>query len=507
MESTAVPADRFVRSLTDFELITSAEAEQLSRQPRDPKELARELIKRQKLTRFQAGMLLQGKTVALDNYLLIDPLGEGGMGQVFKARHRGLNRIVALKILSPAVTRNETALKRFQREVRAAAKLNHPNIVAARDAGQANGIHFLVMECVNGSDLSRWVKTNGPMPVPQAVDCIKQAATGLAHAHAAGIIHRDIKPSNLIAVGSEQWAVNSKGKGTSSLPTAHCPLPTVKILDMGLARIDAEAGNETASDELTKTGSIMGTSDYMAPEQALNAKLADHRADIYSLGCTLYFLLTGKPAFAGETAMEKVFAHREQPIPQLPAESRHLQPVLARMMAKKPEQRYASMNEVIAALESPGTESRRRRLLPLFLIGGAVAAAAVLVALSLGGDAKPSTVPQPVLATQAAPVAVLPTAMVQVPPDRMKAHDGGKGQFGGGGLKLNQKLAGKDSPTGKDGGVQWQGGPPAKLERPLERMREIQKAEVELQRAADQIQRQPQPKPGENPSPPPPPLR
>ena len=425
--STAAPMDRFVRLLIDAELISQAEAPQIARGC-DPREITRQLVARQKVTRYQASMLLQGKTVVLGTYVLLEPLGAGGMGQVFKAKHRGLKRIVALKLLSPSVVRNELALKRFQREIHVAMKLNHPNIVAAHDAREANGIHFLVMEYVAGSDLSRWVKQHGPMPQSQAVDCIVQAAHGLAHAHAAGIIHRDIKPSNLILQ-----------PGCSQPP----PAGVVKILDMGLARIqatDGNAGNEIcAANELTRTGSIMGTSDYIAPEQAMNAKRADHRADIYSLGCTLYFLLTGKPPFEGETAMEKVLAHLEKPIPSLPVASRSLQAVFARMVAKRPEDRYASMTEVIAALQVGEQQPRRRRLLPLLAcIGSTVTAAVVLAALTLGGDPKP--------AGDAGPAPVQPPVEIQTkqataepknpgggfaPPGGVSEHGSWKGGYEG----------------------------------------------------------------------------
>lgn len=260
----------------------------------------------------------------------------GGMGQVYKAEHRRMGRIVAVKILPSRAIGSPESIRRFQREVRAAAKLIHPNIVTAFDAGEAEGIHYLVMEFVDGRDLATLVKESGGLPMHQAVACVLQAARGLEYAHGEGVVHRDIKPANLL--------LDKRG--------------TVKILDMGLARLEEAYGPDNASGpgRLTCSGQMMGTCDYMAPEQAMNTHKADRRADIYSLGCTMYRLLTGKPPYEGKTVVEILLAHRERPIPLLrpirPEIPPALEAICQKMMAKQPEDRYSSMTEVVEAIQA-----------------------------------------------------------------------------------------------------------------------------------------------------------
>jgi serine/threonine protein kinase/Leucine-rich repeat (LRR) protein len=332
-----VPLEQFVKHLEDSGLLagdTLGDFLPPKASPRDAEDLARELVRHKKLTKFQAEELYRGKgkSLTLGNYVLMEKIGAGGMGQVFKAEHRRMHRMVAIKLLPAAMTKDQAAIARFEREVTAAARLRHPNIVAADDADQANGVHFLVMELVDGSDLSALVKKNGPLPVDKAVNYVLQAAKGLEFAHAEGIVHRDIKPANLL--------LDKKG--------------TVKILDMGLARIHGDGGQA----ELTSTGAVMGTVDYMAPEQALNTKTADARADIYALGCSLYYLLTGKATYDGDTLMAKLLAHRDLPIPDLraacPQASDRLEAIFKTMVAKKTADRYQTMTAVIADLEGCG---------------------------------------------------------------------------------------------------------------------------------------------------------
>ena len=338
----AITLDEFIQSITSSGLMDSEEIESfldtlpMEHRPRSAEDLAKEMHRQGKLTTFQAHAIYQKKTrgLVVGNYVVLDKLGRGGMGAVYKAQHKRMKRVVALKMLPSAATKSPDAVKRFQREVEAAAKLSHPNIVTAHDADEAKGVHFLVMEYVEGQDLYALVKGTGTLSVARAVDYMVQAATGLEYAHSQGIIHRDIKPGNLL--------LDKKG--------------TVKILDMGLARFEeAVAGTGGTADEgLTQSGQVMGTLDYMPPEQALDTRTVDLRADIYSLGCTLHYLLTGRPPFGGDTLGKKIIAHREHPIPSLRKVRsdvpESLDAVFQKMMAKLPEDRQQSMTEVISQL-------------------------------------------------------------------------------------------------------------------------------------------------------------
>jgi eukaryotic-like serine/threonine-protein kinase len=222
-------------------------------------------------------------------YRVLGLIGSGGMGAVYKAQHRLMERLVALKVISPEFLQNQAAVDRFRREFKAVARLSHPNIVTAFDAEQAGGLHFLVMEFVQGLSVDQLVAQRGPLPIRQACELIRQAALGLAHIHERGMIHRDIKPQNLM-VGREG--------------------DTLKILDCGLARLSSQLSSGRPCGEVeatwagaTPVGMILGTPDYMAPEQSVNAASADIRSDIYSLGCTLYFALTGQSPFPQGTAV------------------------------------------------------------------------------------------------------------------------------------------------------------------------------------------------------------
>jgi serine/threonine protein kinase len=311
------------------------------------------------MPRPASGSLTVGDS--LGEYELLERIGQGAIGEVFKAVHRRMRRIVAIKAVHAATSSSE-ALKRFEREVKLAGMLSHPNIVAALDANEANGFHYLVMEYVPGQDLAAILQQQGPLPIGQALDFIVQAARGLGYAHTQGVIHRNVKPGNLL-VGLDG---------------------VVKILDMGLARYEDESG-----EQLTQAGQAMGTVDYMAPEQAADARQADQRSDIYSLGYTLYRLITGQVPYAAKNAVMKAIAHAQSPIPPLrairPDAPEALESVYQKMVAKKPAERYQTMSDVVAALDACGSGQPLPVVQPV--------AQAVMPAVAAPAPAKPAARP------------------------------------------------------------------------------------------------------------------
>lgn len=384
-----ITPEHLIATLAELELLDAHQAGQLPQFAAEyatASELAAELVRRQWLTPYQADRLLagQGKEVILGGYRLLAPLGEGGMGQVFKAEQRRLGRTVAVKVIHQEyLAHRPEAIRRFQREARAAAQLTHPNAIRIYDADNDGPRHFIVMEFVEGADLARLVESGGPLPVAVACDYIGQAALGLQHAHELGLIHRDVKPSNLLVTRSPVMAMRAAASETAtgkpSAAVSHEELRqtgVVKVVDMGLARVMQTIEGER-SGSLTIEGNVMGTPDYIAPEQARDPHKVDGRADIYSLGCTFYFALTGRPPFPKASALEKLLMQQlDEPLPveavrsQVPAT---VGAIVRRMMAKDPQARFQSAMEVHQALASitpevaqlPNESLRSAELIPV----------------------------------------------------------------------------------------------------------------------------------------------
>ncbi|MEZ5949919.1 MAG: serine/threonine-protein kinase [Planctomycetaceae bacterium] len=317
----------------------------------DATELATELQKRGLITEWQSEKLLQGrhKGFILGRYKLMNLLGRGEMSAVYLAEHLAMQRRCAIKVLPANRVKDTSYLGRFQREARAVAALDHPNIVRAYDVDQQNEggaeIHYLVMEFVQGTSVENLVKKNGPMNYVSAADIIRQAAEGLYHAHQAGLVHRDIKPGNLL--------VNETG--------------TVKLLDLGLARFFKEDGEESLT--IKHDEKVLGTADYLAPEQAVDSHNVDQRGDIYSLGCTFYYALTGHPPFTDGTLVQRLLAHQTRQPPSIkvdrPDIPDSLLAIVEKMMAKRREERYQTARELADALTAwlseHGSEEWRRK--------------------------------------------------------------------------------------------------------------------------------------------------
>ena len=309
--------------------------------------LAHALVEKEWLTRFQAERLLAGRNTGflLGQYRILDRLGRGGMGRVFKAEHCTMKRVVALKLLAPHLLQSERARTLFLREVQAIAQLVHPNVVAAFDAGKQDGHYFLVLEYVEGPNLDRLVRKQGPLPFGLACDYVKQAANGLQAAHVLGMVHRDIKPANLLI---QRRGLHDNAPGL------------LKISDFGLARLGCTGGAPIGEADpsgtiLTKQNTVMGTPDFLSPEQARDLHRADIRSDLYSLGCTFYFLLTGQPPFPGGTPLEKLIRQSaEKPAPLYDFRDDvpdAVHAIVERLLSKSADQRYQTPSALAEALE------------------------------------------------------------------------------------------------------------------------------------------------------------
>jgi serine/threonine protein kinase len=324
--STLVPAEILGKAVADLQAKDPAALN-------DDQKVAAHLIEAKLITAWQADNLLKGrhKGFFLGNYKLLRHLGSGGMSSVYLAEHKHMRQMRAIKVLPQHRVNDSSYLGRFYREARAAAALDHPNIVRAYDVDNDGDNHYLVMEYVEGTDLQKMVATQGPLSYETAAEYVRQSAEGLSHAHQVGLIHRDIKPANLL--------VDSRG--------------VVKILDMGLARFSDD--EKQASLTQLHDENVLGTADYLAPEQARNSHTVDTRADLYSLGCTLYFALTGHPPFPEGTMAQRLLMHQQtEPAPitnDRPDCPRDLVLICKRMMEKKADERYQTADEVANALE------------------------------------------------------------------------------------------------------------------------------------------------------------
>lgn len=298
--------------------------------PQNVSQLSQSMVDAGLLTAWHSEKLLAGKYKGffLGKYKLLGHIGTGGMSSVYLAEHTRLQDKRAIKVLPRTRVKDATYLARFQLEAKAIASLNHPNIVLAYDIDNEGDVHYIVMEYVEGIDLQGLVRRDGPLPPVQAALLLAQAADGLQHAHQRGVIHRDVKPANLL--------LDLEGK--------------IRLLDMGLALVSAEEESLT----VLHNENVLGTADYLAPEQALNSHQVDHRADIYGLGCTLYFLLTGRPPFPEGTLAQRIAKHQKV----MPTSIRklredcpgELEGICVKMMQKEAKYRYQSATEVADAL-------------------------------------------------------------------------------------------------------------------------------------------------------------
>jgi serine/threonine protein kinase len=335
----ATLADDFLRNVLRSGLLSREELQEtlrsLTKNMRDqPEALAEHLVSAGRLTRFQAQKLLLGITAGLilGPFQLQAPLGRGGMGMVYLAFDPRSGQHVALKILSPRKARaEERHLTRFQREMELSRRLKHPHLAQTLDAGVNRGVHYIALEYIPGQTLYSLVANSRPLPVPRAARLFAEIASALSHAHSQGLVHRDLKPSNIMVT----------------------PHDHAKVLDLGLA---VSVGEEVLDPEVTGgKGYVLGSIDYMAPEQTIDASAVDARADLYSLGCCLYFALTGRPPFPNGSMRDKVHAHRNtEPTllqnrnPEVPGAFAAL---VHRLLAKDPAQRFGSAAEVEAALK------------------------------------------------------------------------------------------------------------------------------------------------------------
>jgi serine/threonine-protein kinase len=345
-----------VDKLTQFPILEPPQQDELVRvlQQRfvQPRALVKHLFAQGWLTSFQVQQLAAERhdSLVMGPYTVIDLLGEGGMGEVFKARRIGSRDIVVLKVIRPDLMADQAIAKQFLWEIQALSHLSHPNIIKTFGAFKADDRHFYTMEFIEGTDLAKLLQQSGPLPVWQACSYIRQAALGLEHAHEHCLIHRDIKPANLLlTLPSSQDGPQFSQHGRSTMIRG----AVVKIIDWGLADLRPPAGHQNSASFLPE-GEMVGTADYLAPEQARDSRAASIQSDIYSLGCTLYHLLAGQPPFPGGSLMQKLFKHQQsepKPIQEIRTDvPTAVLPILQKMMAKKTSDRFRTPAMVAAAL-------------------------------------------------------------------------------------------------------------------------------------------------------------
>jgi len=310
-------------------------------------DLACALVHHGLLTEYQVKALMDGTSrLVLGQYHILEELGQGGFGCVFKARHTLMDRIVALKVISPEWVEDPVARDRFRREVLAATRLNHPNIAMAYDANEVDGLLFFVLEYVDGMDLHRMVRKHGPLSVSVAAEVLRQTARALQYAHEQGMVHRDIKPANLLITRTLPPTPSSPDLGMWNATIQ------VKVVDFGLAQLHGLKGFQGYT--LAREGMFLGTPEYVSPEQARDSHAVDIRSDLYSLGCTCFFALTGRGPFVGKTPMELVVQHLEKEAPAIESLRPEVPPTLAsiirRLLAKDPSKRFQAPTELLAEL-------------------------------------------------------------------------------------------------------------------------------------------------------------
>jgi serine/threonine protein kinase len=353
-------AGTLIDALRSFRLISSEQYQYLQSHVQakggDPRPLAKQLVQRGWLTVFQINQLFagHGKDLAIGAYRVLDRLGQGGLSRVFKAQHVDNDLVVALKVIRPEVLSNPEGRQQFLQEIEAMARLEHPNIVQFCDADQHEDTCYFAMEYVDGIDLGKHVRLSGPSSVREACDFIRQAALGLQHAHERNLVHRDIKPVNLFLMQAPVGQARAMAAHPGHAPERKRTRALIKILDWGLAGLRSPRciGPQLLVESLSK--GLVGTADYLSPEQARNAGTVDIRGDIYSLGCTFYYLLTGQPPFPDGTLMQKILKHQQAAPPAIEAFRDDVPPavsaLLQRMLAKWPEERFQTPAALAMAL-------------------------------------------------------------------------------------------------------------------------------------------------------------